>query len=91
MIKELIQSAKEALRQKGFTELTIRMGYCQFWNPLADYLCEAETFDSGSLSAFSLFKYGCDLMQDRIQLSKKLMRAKHAYQVPWEGFLQLFR
>lgn len=81
MVKKLIQSAKKELYEKGFTELTIRMGYCQYWNPLAAYFGGAETLNAGSLSEFSIHHYGTDIMKEGIPLSKKFMRAKHAFQV----------
>ncbi len=81
MVKKLIQSAKKELYQKGFTELTIRMNYCQYWNPLAAYLGGAETLNANSLSEFSIHHYGTDIMKERFLPSKKLMRAKHAFHV----------
>lgn len=81
MINKLIQSAKEKLQQKGFTELTIRMNYCRFWNPLAAYFCETAALDVGSLSDFSVHRYGADVMGEGTLPSKRLMRAKHAFQV----------
>lgn len=81
MINKLIQSAKKALYQKGFTELTIRMGYCQYWNHFAAYLFGAETLDINSLSEFSVHYYGTDIMKEEFLPSKKLMRAKHAFYV----------